>query len=361
MILPEIGLDGQKKLFNSKVLIIGAGGIGSPASLYLAGAGIGTIGLVDGDNVEISNMHRQIIHTNDRIGMNKCESAKIQLQQFNPQIKVNTYTYNLTQKNALQIMKEYDIVLDASDNPATRYLVNDASMYLDKPLVSGSSVGWEGQITVYGLNGPCYRCLYPICPKNFTNCNDAGVFGVMPGLIGLIEALETVKILIGQKSLQEKLILIDGLQGNYKSVRIRPKQKGCVSCSKQINIEEYDYATFANVTCALSVPFRGGYEEINWEQYKQLDHNGKLFVDVRPKTQFNILKLEGFINVPYADLEQIEPIIEENPNKEIFIMCRKGNNSRLACEKLKDRAKVFNIIGGIEQYARLYDQNMPFL
>ncbi|CAD8048466.1 unnamed protein product [Paramecium sonneborni] len=361
MILSEIGLIGQKQIHQAKVLIVGAGGIGAPAIYYLAGAGVGTIGLVDGDSVDVSNLHRQIIHNNDRQGMNKCESAKLQIKQFNPLVNVITHNHNLSSTNAIEIFKNYDVILDATDNPATRYLINDTAIYLNKPLVSGSSVGWEGQITVYGMSGPCYRCLFPQCPKTVQNCNEAGVFGVMPGLIGLIDALQAIKIIIGQQNLSQKMILIDGLRDIYKVVKLRGQQKDCIACQKLININEYDYSTFAKTICSSSVPYRGGYKEIEWKDFLQIQRNDQVvLLDVRPSSQYNIIKLDGFINLPYSQIDLFQ--IEQNKDKVIYVMCRRGNNSRLACEFLKDKIhNIYNIIGGIDLYAKLYDPKMPLL
>ncbi|CAK55902.1 unnamed protein product (macronuclear) [Paramecium tetraurelia] len=361
MILSEIGLTGQKQIHLAKVLIVGAGGIGAPAIYYLAGAGVGTIGLVDGDSVDVSNLHRQIIHNNYRQGMNKCESAKLQINEFNPLVNVITYKHHLSSANAIEIFQNYDVILDATDNPATRYLINDTAIYLNKPLVSGSSVGWEGQITVYGMQGPCYRCLFPQCPKTVQNCNEAGVFGVMPGLIGLIEALQAIKIIIGQQTLSQKMILIDGLRDVYKVVKLRGQQKDCIACQKQIKINDYDYASFAQTICSSSIPYRGGYKEIEWKDFLQIQRSEKVaLLDVRPSSQYNIIKLDGFTNLPYSQIDQLQ--VEEYKDKEIYIMCRRGNNSRLACEYLKDKTpNIYNIIGGIDLYAKLYDPKMPLL
>ena len=197
----DIGLEGQKKLKAAKVLMIGAGGLGSPAALYLSGAGIGTLGLVDADYVDESNLHRQVIHTEDRLGMSKVESAKFALSSFNRHTKVLTFNERLTTENASSIIGgDWDLVMDGSDNAATRYLINDACVLFKKPLVSGSALQWEGQITVLNfLDGPCYRCLYPKPPPAaaVTNCSDGGVVGMVPGLIGQMQALEIVKIIIG--------------------------------------------------------------------------------------------------------------------------------------------------------------------
>ena len=200
LLMKDIGIEGQKKLKAAKVLIVGAGGLGSPAGMYLAGAGIGTLGLVDGDIVEESNLHRQVIHTEKNIGKLKVLSAKETILAFNRHVNVVTFETRLTKENAHEIVADWDIVMDGSDNAATRYLINDICIILKKPLVSGSALQMEGQITVYGLNGgPCYRCMFPEPPPAHTvvNCSDGGVLGMVPGLIGNLQSIEIVKIVLG--------------------------------------------------------------------------------------------------------------------------------------------------------------------
>lgn len=228
MFLSEISYQGQKKIVNSRVLVVGAGGIGAPALYYLAGMGIGTIGIIDGDKVEESNLHRQILHKNKRIGMNKALSALKTLSKYNPNPKYEVYPENLTIKNANEIIKKYDIVLDASDNALTRYLLNDAVHLNKKILISGSALGWEGQLTVFGFetDAPCYRCLFPICPKNMMTCGEAGVVGMVPGIIGLLQAIETMKIIVGVPGILSKEMLVyDSIRSVFKKAKLRGKQK----------------------------------------------------------------------------------------------------------------------------------------
>ena len=228
MLLSEISYEGQKKLQNAKILVVGAGGIGTSALYYLAGMGVGTIGIVDGDIVEETNLHRQILHKNKRIGMNKALSAFKTLYKYNPNPKYIIYKERINLKNCEEIVKNYDIVLDASDNATTRYLLNDICILFKKILVSGSALGWEGQLTVFGYrpNSPCYRCLFPVCPRNMMSCGEAGVVGMVPGLIGVMEAIEALKIIIGVEGvLSQEMIVYDGIRTVFKKVKLRGRQK----------------------------------------------------------------------------------------------------------------------------------------
>lgn len=228
MLLSEISYKGQKRISQSKVLVVGAGGIGAPALYYLSGLGIGTIGIIDGDMVEETNLHRQIVHKNKRIGVNKAVSACETLKEHNPYVNYEIYPEHLTVKNANKIVAQYDIILDASDNAFTRYLLNDLAILHKKVLISGSALGWEGQITVFGLgnDSPCYRCLFPVCPKNLMSCGDAGVVGMVPGIIGLLEAMEALKVIIGTGDvLSKEMLLYDGMRGVFKRIKLRGRQK----------------------------------------------------------------------------------------------------------------------------------------
>jgi adenylyltransferase/sulfurtransferase len=301
----DIGLEGQKKLKAAKVLMIGAGGLGSPAALYLSGAGIGTLGLVDADHVDESNLHRQVIHTEDRLGMSKVESAKFALSKFNRHTVVHTFNVRLTPENASSIIGgDWDLVMDGSDNAATRYLINDACVVHKKPLVSGSALQWEGQITVLNfLDGPCYRCLYPKPPPAaaVTNCSDGGVVGMVPGLIGQMQALEIVKIIIGQSKeniLWRRMIFLDALAMKFRNVKLRERNPKCVACGPECpedqkikSVESIDYEEFCQTKCnkyamiklpaANTISVEKFYEEIQ-------NSSGKKYalIDVRPKVQY---------------------------------------------------------------------------
>ncbi|MGI9951762.1 ubiquitin-like small modifier protein 1 [Moorellaceae bacterium AZ2] len=250
IILPEVGGKGQQKLLKSRVLIIGAGGLGSPAALYLAAAGVGTLGLVDFDRVDLSNLQRQILHHGHDIGRLKVESAQDALRDINPDVRVVTYPFSLTSANALEVIRDYDVVINGCDNFPTRYLVNDACVLLEKPLVDGSIFRFEGQATVFLPGKGCYRCLYPSPPPpgSVPSCAEAGVLGVLPGLVGIIQAAETLKLLLGLgSSLAGKLLFIDALEMNFRQFRV-PRNPSCPVCGKNPTIRELiDYEEYCGL------------------------------------------------------------------------------------------------------------------
>jgi adenylyltransferase/sulfurtransferase len=253
ILLPEVGEEGQSKLLNSKVLLIGAGGLGSPAALYLAAAGIGTLGILDFDVVDLSNLQRQILHNNERIGMSKTTSAKIAIAEINPEVKVIEHNTKLSSENIFEIIKGYDIIVDGSDNFATRYLLNDAAYFLNKPIVHGSIFRFDGQVTVLVPNqgGPCYRCLFPEPPGPDSdlapNCAEAGVLGVLPGTIGTLLATEVIKLVLGiGESLTSKLLVFDALDMSLRTLKTR-KNSSCALCGKNPTITTLiDYEEFCN-------------------------------------------------------------------------------------------------------------------
>lgn len=256
IILPSFGVQAQAKLYRGSVLIIGAGGLGSPAAIYLAAAGVGRIGIVDRDAVELSNIHRQVIHTEASVGSQKTDSAASAIKLLNSSVVVETYNEGFHPGNALHLVSRYDVVLDASDNAPTRYLISDACVLAQKPLVSGAAIGTDGQLTVYccGVDGPCYRCLFPDPPppQNCARCVDAGVLGVVPGIIGTLQALEAIKILSGVgQPMSRKLLVMDALTARFHVVKLRAKSPACVACGgdsisklTKETIEDYDYAAF---------------------------------------------------------------------------------------------------------------------
>ena len=260
ILLSEMSLESQLKLKKSKVLIIGAGGLGSPCIMYLSGAGIGTIGIIDNDIVDESNLHRQIIHKLQNKGKNKAESAKIFIEEFNPNIKVEIYKEDLNQKNGISIFKNYDIIIDCCDNPKTRYIINDICVILNKPLISGSTVRWDGQLSIYvcdtdGNKLPCYRCLHPKAPliENTKKASQVGVIGTLPGIIGVMQANECIKLICGfnEQVLKKKMVIIDGFDMRIKVVKCRDYAKNCIVCGEEKKINEnnfkdYDYNLFIN-------------------------------------------------------------------------------------------------------------------
>jgi len=381
MFISEISTEGQEKLRNAKVLIVGAGGIGAPAAMYLAGAGVGKIGIIDKDIVEESNLHRQIIHSNAKLGVNKARSARSAVLEFNPHVKVEIYEEWLSQENAQSVVQDYDIVLDASDNAIARYLVNDICILNKKTLVSGCAIRWEGQLTIFGKDdGPCYRCLYPDCPhpSMMQSCGDGGVVGMVPGLIGILEALEAVKLIVGVEDiLHKKLLIFDGKSCGFRRVKIRGRNPACISCGDQPSIKDvrdYDYDTFTGMgKCAsklyVDLPPQNN---IKWKEFLEVYKSENfdatnLLVDIRPEEQFKITNLGHELHLPYAGfmLMQEDDMIKNNVtrDKNIYILCRRGNTSRNATKHLLEMGyeNVINIVGGMNEYSRDFDPSVPLL
>jgi len=381
MFIPEVSTEGQEKLHNAKVLIVGAGGIGAPAALYLAGAGVGKIGIIDADVVEESNLHRQIIHSNAKLGFNKARSARSAVLEFNPHVQVQVYEEWLSQENAQAVVQDYDLVLDASDNAIARYLVNDICVLNKKTLVSGCAIRWEGQLTILGKDdGPCYRCLYPECPhpSMMQSCGDGGVIGMVPGLIGILEALEAIKVILGVEDiLHKKLLIFDGKSTNFRRVKIRGRNKACISCGDEPTIKDvrdYDYDTFTGMgKCAsklyVDLPPQNN---IKWKEfldvYKSADFDStSLLIDVRPEEQFKIVSLGRELHLPYSGFMTMteEDMVKNNvkKDKKIYVLCRRGNTSRNSTKHLLDMGyeNVQNIIGGMNEYSRDWDASVPIL
>ncbi|MCC7430942.1 molybdopterin-synthase adenylyltransferase MoeB [bacterium] len=359
LILPEIGTQGQKKIKNAKVLVVGTGGLGSPCSLYLAAAGIGTLGLVDFDVVDVSNLQRQILFGTAEIGKSKVESAKKRLLNLNPEIKITTYEAALTSENALKIIENYDLVVDGTDNFATRYLVNDACVFLGKPNVYGSIFKFEGQASVFNYqNGPCYRCLYPEPPPVglVPSCAEGGVLGVLPGIIGSIQATETIKIITGAgEILSGKFLLYDALSMDFTKLKIH-KNPDCVVCGKNRSVTKLiDYKQFCGV----------GKEEKNFEEItvfelkKYFEENKKFtLLDVREPYELEISKLPQSLNIPAQSIP--ERTGELNSDVETVVFCRSGARSAKVCDfLLKQNFKVKNLKGGILAWSKEIDKNLP--
>lgn len=422
VILPEIGTEGQSRLKNSKVLVVGAGGLGSPCLLYLAGAGIGEIGIIDGDCVDTSNLHRQVIHQTANKGINKARSAEMMIKSFNPMIKVTIYEEHLSNKNGLNIAKNYDLLIDCCDNPATRYLTNDLCVVLNKPLVSGSAVKWEGQLTVYVKNSinpninssklPCYRCLFPLPtpPSAVCNCGDSGVFGPVPGVIGTLQANETVKLIIGatEKILAKRMLMYDAYEMSFKIFKLRNFKEECIACGKEENrkitidnIESYDYEEFTNPK-SCRIERRVKIEEENNKKWSELidvisnsefkEEKEIVLLDVRAEEQFEMFNFnsdfeshlnikegvsmnkrsEGknelkFKNIPLKNLQdnfdQYKNLLFSENDKHIYIMCRAGNLSTHAVKFLlsKGLKNVYNLEDGIHGYIKEIDsQKTPY-
>ena len=364
LIMPEVGMDGQKKLKAASVLLIGAGGLGSPLGLYLAAAGVGRIGIVDFDVVDYSNLQRQILHSTKDVGRPKLASAKERLEGINPFVKIETHEMHLSSENALDLFSGYDIIVDGTDNFPTRYLVNDACVITGKPNVYGSIFRFEGQVSVFATNdGPCYRCLYPEPPPPglVPSCAEGGVLGILPGIIGTIQANETVKLIIGKgEPLVGRLLLFDALKTKFRELKLR-KNPDCPVCGEHRTITSLiDYEAFCGVQAGWDSFTREEQYEITVDQLKKrLDNKDDLFIlDVREPQEYQICNLNGYL-IPLRDLPK--RINELDTAKEIIVHCKVGGRSRQAVEFLKQSGfrKVKNLVGGIDEWAELIDPAMP--
>jgi sulfur-carrier protein adenylyltransferase/sulfurtransferase len=354
LLLPEVGVSGQRKLKAARVLTVGAGGLGSPLSLYLAAAGVGTIGIVDFDLVDVTNLQRQIVHGTSTLGRPKLDSAEERLTDLNPNVNIERHETRLTSQNAMEILREYDIVVDGTDNFPTRYLVNDACVLLGKPNVYGSIFRFEGQASLfYAEQGPCYRCLYsePPPPGLVPSCAEGGVLGVLPGIIGSIQALETIKWIIGAgDSLVGRLLLFDALKLRFRELELR-KDPACPLCGSNPSIRELiDYEAFCGIGAEPS------YEgpEISAEELKvELDRKGGelVLIDVREPHEWEIAHIEGARLIPLNQLP--ERLGELNGHSEIVTHCHHGARSMKALEILKGAgfSKVRSLAGGIDTWA----------
>jgi len=360
LILPDVGLEGQRKLKAARVLLIGAGGLGSPAALYLAAAGVGTLGLVDFDVVDTTNLQRQIIHGTSTVGVSKLESARRRIEDLNPNVNVETFETRLTSENALDIFREFDIIADGTDNFATRYLVNDACVLLGKPNVYGSIFRFEGQASVfYAKEGPCYRCLYaePPPPGLVPSCAEGGVLGVLPGIIGSIQAMEAIKLILGRgDSLIGRLVLFDALRLTFRELKLA-KDPDCPVCGTHPTITSLiDYEAFCGIDTAV-VP-EGS--EMTAEELKEELDSGKplVLLDVREPHEFEIASIPGAVLVPLGELPA--RLGELDDHAEIVTHCHHGLRAAKAVEIL--RAAGFNKVrmlqGGIDAWALNVDPEM---
>ncbi len=354
LLLPEVGVAGQRKLKSARVLTIGAGGLGSPLSLYLAAAGVGTIGIVDFDVVDLTNLQRQIVHGTSTLGRPKLDSAEERLTDLNPNVRIERHETRLTSANALEIIREYDIVVDGTDNFPTRYLVNDACVLLGKPNVYGSIFRFEGQASLfYAPKGPCYRCLYsePPPPGLVPSCAEGGVLGVLPGIIGSIQALETIKWIVGAgSSLLGRLVLFDALKLRFRELELR-KDPACPICGTNPSIHELiDYEAFCGIG---SEPAYAGPEITAEELRREMDEKGGelVVVDVREPHEWEIAHIEGARLIPLSELP--ERLSELDGHAEIVTHCHHGARSMKALEILKGAGfgKVRSLAGGIDAWA----------
>lgn len=416
LLLPSVGLAAQQRLCQGSVLIVGCGGLGCPAALYLAAAGVGHIGLVDHDVVDTSNLHRQVIHTEARVGVHKAQSAALSLAALNSGVRVTTHCQGLNPSNACAVIQGYDLVLDASDNPPTRYLISDACVACRKPLVSAAAVGTDGQLTVYcyGEEGPCYRCLFPECPAaaSCSRCADAGVLGPVPGVMGVLQALEVLKVLGGiGEVLARKMLVFDALAGRFSSVKLRGRRPNCLVCGSssgwdQAAVAAYDYFAFTGQRPSDGPPPPANLipdsqrlrpEELQSalgaatcpQEDEGACNDGERapvpILDVRPAPQFALMRLPGSVNIPFTKLaSRISEAATlaaqaaaaakagtklrattkpESMSGRLVVVCRRGNDSQRATLLLREHgvSNVIDVIGGLERWAQTVQPGMPVL
>ncbi|KAH7138370.1 hypothetical protein B0J11DRAFT_13854 [Dendryphion nanum] len=415
LIMPEIGLQGQLRLKKSSVLIIGVGGLGCPAATYLVGAGVGTVGLVDGDIVEESNLHRQILHSTSRVGMTKVDSARVALASLNPNVKIIPHVSRLTPETAIETMQPYDIVLDCTDTPASRYLISDTCVLLGKPLVSASALRTDGQLMVLNnpprpagdtSGGPCYRCVFPKPPppESVVSCGDGGILGPVVGVMGILQALEAIKVLTqdtnqsaiigtGNSTPDPPSLLIFSAYANpiFRSIRLRTRKPKCAACSAQatihpeaLNSGSLDYVQFCgtvNPVDALNANERISAEnyakvrlEVNPFTGMEPNKDSHILIDTREKVQFDLCSLEGSVNIPFSLVSRTRAPEDEKwvsdlrryPEKPIFVVCRLGNDSQLTVKRMKELGLdndghrwIGDIKGGLRAWRTSLDPDFP--
>jgi sulfur-carrier protein adenylyltransferase/sulfurtransferase len=369
LIMPEVGVDGQRRLKAGSVLCIGAGGLGSPAAMYLAAAGVGRIGIVDFDVVDFSNLQRQIIHGTPDVGRPKLASAKDRLLALNPHIQVDTYEEALSSENAFRLFEPYDVILDGTDNFPTRYLVNDACVILGKPNTYGSIFRFEGQASVFGMkNGPCYRCLYPEPPPPglVPSCAEGGVLGVLPGIIGVIQATEAIKLLTGVgEPLVGRFLLYDALKMRFRELKV-PKDPDCPVCGTHPTVTKLiDYQQFCGIHPATQEPtavnaVSNGIDITAVELKQRLDRGEKLrIIDVREPNEYQINRIPGSELIPLGELPR--RYAELDPDDELVMHCKMGGRSAKAVDFLRSVGfkHVQNLKGGILEWVDKVDPSQP--
>ncbi|OTA05594.1 hypothetical protein A9Z42_0062840 [Trichoderma parareesei] len=408
MIVPNFGLQGQLNIKNAKVLLVGAGGLGCPAAAYLAGAGVGTLGLVDGDAVEVSNLHRQVAHSTARVGMMKVDSAVAYLQGLNPTITYRAHATHLTPQNAEGIVSQYDLVLDCTDHPTSRYLISDICVLLSKPLVSASAFQTSGQLIVLNSppgKGPCYRCVFPKPPppESVVGCGEGGIVGPVVGVMGVLQALEAIKLLVRGDHRRLKNAPADGTEEDvkqvgmllfsamadmpFRTVRMRGKRQGCFACGggdgSALTLTELktslDYVQF----CGINEPVKllRPEERISVAEYERIarEKRAHVLLDVREKEHFELCSIPGSVNVPIsrftarregAELEDLIPggFAVLPPDAPIYVVCRVGNDSQIAARKLKDwgldrdgERFIGDVFGGLRAWKDGVDPSLPFI
>src|SRR6266849_4581860 len=363
LIMPEVGMEGQLKLKAAKVLCIGAGGLGSPLALYLGAAGVGTLGIVGFDVVDYTNLQRQIIHSTADVGRPKLDSAAEKLKAMNPFLNIQKFNTRLSSDNAIELFKEFDIIADGTDNFPTRYLVNDACVLTGKPNVYGSIFRFEGQASVFATEeGPCYRCLYPEPPPPglVPSCAEGGVLGILPGLVGVMQATEVIKLILGKgEPLIGRLLLVDALNMRFRELKLR-KNPDCPACGTHPTITKLiDYNEFCGIR-GEEKPVETAVAEIQVEELKKrLDAGENLFVlDVREPHEYQICNIGGYL-IPLGDMPK--RVHELDSSREIVAHCRSGVRSAKAVDFLRQAGfkKVYNLAGGILAWADRVDPKMP--
>jgi sulfur-carrier protein adenylyltransferase/sulfurtransferase len=364
LIMPEVALEGQKQLKQARVLTIGAGGLGSPLAMYLAAAGIGTIGVVDFDVVDESNLQRQIIHGTSDLGRPKLESARETIEDINPNVNVETFGEPLSSENALEIFEDFDVIVDGTDNFPTRYLVNDASVLTGKPNVYGSIFRFEGQASVfYAEEGPCYRCLYPEPPPPglVPSCAEGGVLGILPGAIGTIQATETVKLILGiGEPLIGRLLLYDALGMRFREMKLR-KDPNCPVCGENPTVTELiDYQEFCGIPQANAQAQADEVPEITVQELEGRLRNGSRVsvLDVREPHEYEVANI-GARLIPLAELP--ERLVELDRDEPLAVHCKSGGRSARAVKLLKEAGfqNVYNVRGGIDAWSEEIDSSVP--
>ena len=364
LIIPDVGIDGQKRLKAARVLLVGAGGLGSPLALYLAAAGVGHIGIVDFDVVDVTNLQRQILHGTKDVGRSKLASARERIADINPFVELTTYETALTSKNALDIIEKYDLVVDGTDNFPTRYLVNDACVMLGKPNVYGSVFRFEGQASVFSTkDGPCYRCLFPEPPPPGTvpSCAEGGVLGVLPGLIGTIQATEAIKLILGiGEPLVGRLLLVDALGAQFRTVKVR-KNPACPACGTHEITELIDYDEF----CGMKPEAGSRKPEDTMPEITPLELAERLragdidLIDVREPHEWDIAHIPGARLIPLGNLPAAVPSLDRT--RDIVVQCRSGARSGRAVRLLQAAGftRVRNLAGGILRWSDDVDPQVP--
>ncbi|KAJ2616022.1 hypothetical protein H4S08_000983 [Coemansia sp. RSA 1365] len=381
LLIPEIGTKGQQRLRDSSVLVVGTGGLGSPCALYLASMGVGTLGLVDHDSVDYSNLHRQIIHTEAACaGGAKVVSAHMGLSRLSSLCTVRIHNVLLDSSNAKDIMRGYDVVVDATDNAATRYLINDACVLLGIPLVSGSAVRLDGQLTVYNYNGgPCYRCLFPTPPPvdTMAGCSETGVLGVVPGIIGCLQAMETVKLLTGRKKDECPNLLLFSYtsQPHFRSIKLRSRAAGCAVCGDSPTVTELvDYVAFCGSGPHDNAPdwkiLDDPAQRVSCKEFSAVRsitlQRPHLLLDVRSEIEFEICSLPNSLNIPLDQLDrrqnELESAISGLDGGPVYAVCRRGNLSQMAVRHIRDKlgySECYDIARGLVGWQDEVDNDFP--